>query len=294
MAPIMRVAVAQLRSAPLDAAANGRRGVAAIAAAAPDGADLVVLPELMACGSVLDRARLQQLAEPASGTAPALRQWHAAAAKHEIAFVAGFAERDGTALFNSATVIDRDGAIAGLYRELHLFGDEGGMFAPGDLGLLVVTVDGLHLGVLICFDLRFPEVLRILAAQRTAVVAVPTAWVDGFDPQPVRESGTIGQVDGAQIQANLNQLYIACAGQVGCSRGLSFLGRPVTAGRTAPCWPARSAQPPKSCAPSTSTLTRWRRRATAAAASRPAQRRTEVYDELLGYRPVIASRKETP
>ncbi|SEG91923.1 Predicted amidohydrolase [Thermomonospora echinospora] len=220
-------AAVQAAAAPLDPAANAAAGSAAIAAAAGAGAGLVVLPELFATGYVLDRTALAERAENTAAPGTCLTAWSAAAARHGVTVVAGFAERDGDRLFNSAAVIDRSGAIAGVYRKLHLFGAERDVFDPGDRGLPVFTVDGIRLGVLICYDLRFPEAMRILALRGAHVVAVPTAWVRGFDH--ARHGDRVPQATGALVQANLNQVAVVCADQWGEQPPHTFLGRSLVA-----------------------------------------------------------------
>ncbi|MDQ2959478.1 MAG: carboxymuconolactone decarboxylase family protein [Candidatus Dormibacteraeota bacterium] len=217
----MKVAVAQLRAALLDAEANARRSVSAIGEAS--GANLVVLPELMSTGYVLDTALIRPLAESADGTGPVLSAWRVAAREHEVAVVGGFAEAAGNRVYNSAIVIDRHGDVVGHYRKLHLFAGERQVFRPGNLGLPVIELDGMRLGVLICYDLRFPEALRLLALQNADLVAVPTAWVHGFDQ---RENGApFGQIEGVIVQANLDQVFVACADLVGATDQFEFLGR---------------------------------------------------------------------
>ncbi len=226
---VLGVAAVQITAAPLDPAANARAGAAAIAAAARDGAGLVVLPELMSSGYVLaaDADAVAAVAESPGDPGPCLRAWSAAAAEHRVTVVAGFAERGAGRPYNSAAVLDPAGRIAGVYRKLHLFGGERDAFAPGDLGLPVIEAAGLRIGVLICYDLRFPEAMRVLAVRGAEVVCVPTAWVRGFDHD--RHGDRVPQVDGAVVQANLNQVVVACADQWGTRGPHTFLGRSLVA-----------------------------------------------------------------
>lgn len=226
----MKVAVAQIEARELDLSANVAQTTAAIARAAGQGAELVVLPECVTTGWVIDREGVQALAEAGDGTGPALGAWRATAREHGIGVIGGYAERDGERLFNSVAVIDRDGELRGQYRKLHLFGNERDVFAPGDRGVPLFELDGVRVGVLVCYDLRFPEAMRLLALDGAQLVAVPTAWVAGFDAvTPAGEDGRIGQVDGALVQANLNQVYVACADLTGQARDLRFLGRSLIA-----------------------------------------------------------------
>ncbi len=222
----MNVAVAQIEAVPLDTAANVRLTIEAAEAAAAQDADLVVLPELVASGYVTDDPAIAALAEPADGSGPVVGAWRDVARRLGLAIIGGYPELSGDRLFNSVAVIDRSGAVIGGYRKLHLFGAEKQRFAPGDLGLPVFSLDGVTVGVVVCYDLRFPEVMRLLALESGAeLVAVPTAWVVGFDPRATPADARIGQVEGAFVQANLNQVFIACADLCGSSNGVTFLGR---------------------------------------------------------------------
>lgn len=223
---MIRLSLAQLAAVPLDVAANAAATSAAIERAAGEGAALVVLPELVGTGYVTDAAALAAVAEDIAAPGPILTAWSEAARRTGVCVVGGLAERSGGRLYNSAVCIDARGEIVGVYRKLHLFGREHDGFTPGDLGLPIVELAGLRVGVLVCYDLRFPEAMRILALRGAELVAVPTAWVAGFD-RVVPEHGRIAQVDGAIVQANLNQVYVACADQVGSSGRTSFLGRSV-------------------------------------------------------------------
>jgi predicted amidohydrolase len=223
-AGLMRIAVAQIRC---DAALDGARRdatVAAIESAARAGAELVVLPELAACGYRLSADHLALRAETAVGDGPVLSAWRDTARHRGIGVVGGFAEKTGAAIANAVAVIGREGEMLGTYRKLHLFDTEHNVFAPGDTGLPVFELGGVRIGVLVCYDLRFVEAARILALSGAALIAVPTAWIAGFDTAPPR-GPRIPHVDGVIVQANLNQVHFAVADQVGRQDGLTFLGR---------------------------------------------------------------------
>lgn len=285
------VAVAQLDAEPFDVTANVARGAEAIREAAGAGADLVVLPELLPTGYVMDAAALRAAAEPVTGTpGPALRAWCRAAAEDRVAVVAGFAELAGDVCYNSAVVIDAAGEVVEVYRKAHLFDAERGVFAPGNTGFPIATVAGVPLGVLVCYDLRFPEALRILALRGAQVVCVPTAWVAAFDRRPAGAGGPIPQVTNAIVQANLNQIWVAAAGRTGEDAGVDLLGSsvvvdpygnpvagPLGREQAVVCRPVR---------PAAAVEARER-----GGAIRPrADRRTDLYDELLGYREPAARR----
>ncbi|KPQ06103.1 MAG: N-carbamoylputrescine amidase [Rhodobacteraceae bacterium HLUCCA12] len=144
----------------------------AAAASAAAGARLLVVPELFVSGYRLDD-EVMATAEPIDGACVAkLRK---IAARHSVALVAGLPERAGTQLFNTAVAIDARGHVAGAYRKIHLFGpDETRIFAPGT-DPCVVEVEGVRIGLAICYDIEFPEMARALVRGGAEMICVPTA-----------------------------------------------------------------------------------------------------------------------
>ncbi len=144
-------------------------------------AELFVLPELFATGYLFrDRQQLAGFAEeldhgPIQDT---LRRW---AKEHDAAFCAGFVERDGDALYNSAVVVGPEGRIAH-YRKLHLFHNEKKIFDAGNLAPPVAPWRNARLGVMICFDWRFPETARSLALDGADVILHPSNLVMDLCP----------------------------------------------------------------------------------------------------------------
>ncbi len=282
----MRLAVAQLRCDAHDD--DGRLAALddVVRRAAADGAGLVILPEMAACGYLLDAGHLDRHAEPGDGSGPVLTGWRDLARELGVAIIGGFAERTATGIANAAAVIDGAGAVLGTYRKLHLFGREHELFVPGDHGLPVFEIEGVKVGVLVCYDLRFPESARILALKGADVVAVPTAWVGGFDRTAVSASGSIGQVDGVLVQANLDQIFIACADQVGTEAPIEFLGRsivvdPYGTALVGPLSPDADELAVVDIDPAVAHEAQERGRGI----SPRHNRRTDVYGELLGYVP---------
>lgn len=200
---------------------NRARAETAIRSAAGKGARLVVLPELAISGYGLDPEGLARSAEPGDG--PTVTGWLALAAELGVVIIGGFCETAGGKLHNSAVLVTPEGS-ATLYRKLHLFDGEKNVFSPGDLGLPVVETALGRIGLCVCYDLRFVEVARALALMGADVIAVPTAWVGGFDRNARDAMGFIGQARGAMVQANLNQVAIVCASQSGGDQGIRFLG----------------------------------------------------------------------
>jgi predicted amidohydrolase len=142
--------------------ANRARCRAAVERAAAAGARIVILPELAVSGYVFaDEAEARALAEPADG--PTARDWAELAARLGITLVGGLCEigADGH-LYNSA-VIARGGDILAVYRKVHLWDAEKLIFTPGSAEPPVVDAGGARLTVMICYDLEFPEWVRLTA-----------------------------------------------------------------------------------------------------------------------------------
>ena len=152
---------------------NLERGMALAAGVA---ADLVVLPELWSSGYVFSsHAEVASLAED-SATGPTARALRAAARREKRHYVAGFPERHRGRFYNSAMLVAPSGLQA-IYRKLHLFEREQEWFSPGNLPLAVHRVGRARVGMLICFDWRFPETARTLALLGADVIAHPSNLV---------------------------------------------------------------------------------------------------------------------
>lgn len=148
-------------------------------------ADLLVLPELPFTGYYFrDREEALQLAEdPAkSNITESLR---AMCKERKLHIVTGFAEKKADKCFNSALLIGPEGVIH-TYRKLHLFNEEKKWFDPGDITLQVQSVVGTKIGMMICFDWIFPEVMRTLALQGAQVICHPSNLVMGYCQDAMR------------------------------------------------------------------------------------------------------------
>jgi len=214
-----------------ETADNVARSIRMIEEAASSGAALVVLPELANTGYVFaSRAEAFDLAEgvPEGASASA---WIEAAKRLNIHLVAGIAERDGDRLFNSALVAGPRGHI-GVYRKLHLWGDEHLFFEAGDAGLPVFHTEIGRLAVAICYDGWFPEVYRLLAMKGADIVCVPTNWV----PMPGQSAERTAMANTLTMaSAHSNGLNIVCANRIGTERGQPFIGQSLIVG--AQGWP---------------------------------------------------------
>jgi deaminated glutathione amidase len=223
MADRLRVACVQLNSS-TSKAENLERMEPLVARAAATGADLVILPEKW--NGLGSHEILLDVAESLDGgeTVEAMSGW---ARAHGITLVGGsIAERrEGREkLSNTCVVFDPQGEIAAVYRKIHMFDVEvGGVVyreseseEPGE-GPLACEVEGWKLGLTVCYDLRFPELYRILAVEGAELVTVPAAFTlfTGKDHWELL----------LRARAVENQCYVVAANQWGVVEGKASFGR---------------------------------------------------------------------
>jgi predicted amidohydrolase len=222
----IKVAIGQVTGEPFAVENNLELTLKTADEAFREQANLVVLPELIVSGYALEGERLAQVAETIDG--PAVTAWTALCAKYQGYIAAGFCERDGERLFNTAVIVGPNGVVLH-YRKLHLFGREKEIFEPGDLGLPLAETDIGTIGICVCYDLRFLEVARAAALRGAGMLIVPTAWLPGYDQERWDRDGYCPQARGAAYQANHNQIYILCASQAGNNGVFDFLGSSLIA-----------------------------------------------------------------
>lgn len=217
------VACCQLAPRIGEAEVNRRLAREAIVDAAGRGAQVVVLPELVNSGYVFagpDEAR--DLAEPLDGET--VSDWRALAREHELVIVGGLCERDdhGGVLHNTAVVVDPGGLLAA-YRKAHLWDRESQVFSPGDRPPPVL--DTLHgrIGVVVCYDLEFPEWMRLPALAGVELVCAPVNWPRERRPPDERPQ----EVVRVQASASVNRMFIAVADRVGRERDVDWVGASV-------------------------------------------------------------------
>ena len=172
----MIVACAQMDVALARPEENFAHACELIRAAAP-GADTVMLPETWNVG-FFPRENLSEMAD--RDTERVRSELGALAAELKINLVAGSVAnlRDGK-VYNTACVFDRTGACIAQYDKTHLFSPMGEHehFTPGE-GICRFTLDGVSCGLIICYDLRFPELIRTMALEGLDLLFVPAEWPD--------------------------------------------------------------------------------------------------------------------
>ena len=219
---MVRVAAAQVAIDVDESQATWQGAVALVAQAVSDGADLVVLPELVTSGSgFADAVEATQRAESVTGpTVTALREL---SARHGVVLAAGFNEKSGLDRpHNSAVVIDR-GELLTCYRKTHLWGREKLLFTPGDQPPPVVATSVGRIGLVVCYDLEFPEVTRRLALKEAQIVVAPANWPLLGKPAGERPI----EVAKAQAAAAQNKMYVVVADRCGADRGVAYTGGSV-------------------------------------------------------------------
>ncbi|UCD74261.1 MAG: hypothetical protein JSV91_10770 [Phycisphaerales bacterium] len=176
------------------------------------GADLIVLPELSNSGyNFKSREEAISCAEPVD-SGPFLDHLTKKCGELDCEIVAGFAERAGDRLYNSAALLSA-GGLEGWYRKMHLFVDEPDYFHPGDLGLPVFERAYGTIGILICFDWCFCETWRILALKGADLICHPSNLVIPGKAQKA-----------VPVHAMTNRVFIATANRIGTERELTFTG----------------------------------------------------------------------
>ncbi|MEU3050804.1 carbon-nitrogen hydrolase family protein [Streptomyces sp. NPDC006984] len=217
--PPLRTALLQSSGRPGDVTANLKVLDEAAARAAEARAGLLVCPELFLTGYAIGDA-VPRLAEPADG--PGAAAVAEIAVRHGLAVHYGYPERSGELVHNSAQLIGPDGTRLANYRKTHLFGCfEQEHFTPGDRPVVQAELDGVRIGLLICYDVEFPENVRAHALAGTDLLLVPTAQMHPF--QFVAESMI-------PVRAFENQMYLAYVNRTGPEGEFEFVGLSSLAG----------------------------------------------------------------
>jgi beta-ureidopropionase len=223
----VRVALAQL-AASIDRAANLARALETMTAAAQAGAELIVFPEVILDPffpqyPVDDKAL--SLAEPIPGPTPV----KIAERARELGLVTVFnlyeIDEKGRR-FDSSPVFDADGRLLGVTRMIHITDYEGfherDYYHPGDRGVPVYETRVGRIGVAICYDRHYPEVMRALGVAGAELVVIPQAGTVGEWPEGLYEA----EVRTAAFQ---NGYFTALANRVGREAGLHFAGESFVA-----------------------------------------------------------------
>ncbi len=225
----LKLAVVQM-SCSEDKEANVAKAVERIGAAAGQGAQVICLQELFATPypcQTEDHARFAW-AEPIPG--PSSDRIAAAAGEHGVVVVASHFERRTAGLYhNTAAIYEANGALAGLYRKMHIPDDplfyEKFYFTPGDLGFKSIPTSQGDLGACVCWDQWYPEAARLTALAGAQILFYPTAI--GWLPD---EKATYGPSQHnawetmMRSHAIANGVFVAAANRIGKEGEIEFWG----------------------------------------------------------------------
>jgi predicted amidohydrolase len=211
-APALRALLGQLAPLPGDSAANVARLDSALAS--HPSVDLAVFPELFLTGYEASGATAEA-GDDLVAVADVARD-------HGTALIVGFAEGDGARLYDSVACVEGDGRVVAVYRKTHLFDREAERFSAGD-SLVIAQLGGLRIGLLVCFDLEFPEPARALAAAGADLLATCSAnmW-------PYGECHALC----ARVRALENGIPHVYCNRVGREMGMRFVGGSLAVDRS--------------------------------------------------------------
>ena len=216
----MNIVIFQCQPDGGDPASKLARIRVAASRAAAVRAELLVCPELMLSGYNIGAERIKHHAQTSDGEfAQAIAK---IAKEHRLAIAYGYPEIDRGKIYNAARLVNSSGEFALNYRKAHLFGAyEREIFVPGDSSCAIADIGGWKVGLLICYDVEFPEATRELALQGAELIAVPTALMFPY-----------GRVADLLIPARAyeNQLYVAYANYCGSESDLRYCGKSTLAG----------------------------------------------------------------
>ena len=199
------------------------RGLEAVRTAAANGARLVAFPELaftpfFPCCSPGGPAPVET-GESVPG--PTTDGFSRLAAELGVVIVLNLYEREGTSAYDSSPVIDANGRVLGTTRMLHVAQmphfHEQEYYTPGDHGMPVYETAAGRVGVAICYDRHYPEVMRSLGLQRADLVVVPQAGMVGEWPEGLYEAEL-------RVAAFQNGYFTALANRVGAEPTMTFGG----------------------------------------------------------------------
>lgn len=216
-----RVAACQISLDIENPAENIARANKAITNAIAQGAQIIVLPELTNSGYAFTSvSEVQERSTTLDGEI--ITQWKEIAHKHDVVIVAGLALSVESRLYNASVIIDKSGLL-GWYAKAHLFGEEHQFFKSGEKPPLVVNTSHGRIATMVCYDVEFPEWVRLAMLDRAALLAVPTNWpnlgqlIHGTPMEAVR----------VQAAASVNKMVAVAADRSSAERGHSWVSSSV-------------------------------------------------------------------
>jgi len=210
----LTLSVSQHVATPCDIEASLTRIEKQLTQCTAKNSDLLLVPEASLTGYNIQASDAAALAIPKdSDTTDRLRTL---CQQQQTALAYGYIENDHSTLYNSVHVIDAQGNSVAHYRKTHLWGDlDRRLFEAGDSFSDVFELNGWHLGLLICYDVEFPECVRHMALQGAELLLVPTALMTPW---------TFVADHMIRARAAENQLYLAYANYCGQENAIEYVG----------------------------------------------------------------------
>jgi predicted amidohydrolase len=179
-------------------------------------ADIVVFPELTSCGYMYrNPAEIQ----PYTDSRAILRSLQPIARAHKRLIVGGFAEREGKTLYNSAYVVGP--TRSWVYRKIHLWNMENDIFDTGRQAL-IFKFRGHRVGVIVCYDLQFPELASYYANQGVELLLVPMSWAE----EPIAIGSELQIYNHMAVATAFSHgIYVGVCNRIGEERGAKFPGQ---------------------------------------------------------------------
>lgn len=210
----IKVAVIQTAPRRFSPDDNRRLALRKIEEAVDSGARLIALPECAISGYAIDDpAEARRLAEPDDGPSVAAVAQICARSGVSVAF--GLLERDGQRLYNSAVLVGPDGLV-GKHRKSHIVRVAADAHVECGDAIEVFETAGMKLGMMICYEVRFPEIARVMALNGAQVVVVVANWPVGAEVNPEIMS---------PARAAENNVHVLAANRCGTEGTLSFIGK---------------------------------------------------------------------
>lgn len=222
----MRLGVVQAKNKPgvEEVADNREQNINMVERLFKLGAEIVVLPE---CAnhqySMHTREEVKNFSETLNGKTIAC--WSELASLYGGYVTGGILEQDGDRIYNTAVLVGPKGYV-GHYRKVHLFNWEKEYLLPGNLGFPVFHLSEIdvRVGMLICYDLRFPEAVRSMALAGCDVLLVPTTWTSIGKDILWDDNGYCLANYGVIGHTYSNRMAIVCADRAGCENDVRYLG----------------------------------------------------------------------
>lgn len=274
----VKISVVQMNCETANSVKNVEKMCEYVDEAASNGARLVVLPESVCQGCVMSVEQQFEVAEQIpEGTI--VQTFMKKAVEKDIYIVAGMLEVLDGKLYNTAFLVGPEGYI-GKHQKAHLWDVEKMTVEAGKESLKVFNTKIGKIGIVICWDIWFPEDMRLLMLQGADLICVPTGWVP-VPGQPQEETKPMSNIL-CMAQAHMNGVYVAAADRVGDEGPVTWLGHSIIAGPNGWALARANGTDETILYADVDLRTIKPQRRWTAQTHLVSDRRTDIYDEMLG------------